>query len=53
MLQIFSPSLSAVNFVSGDFTEQKSKHDGCLNISDSIEVKRSGEIWELFQTMVN
>lgn len=52
MCKCFSPSLSALNFVSGDFIEQKCRHDGCFNISDS----RGEEKWtdfEIFQTIVD
>ena len=49
MLEVFSPSLSALNFVSGDFIEQKCRHNGCFNISDSIEVKRSGQTLKYFR----
>lgn len=35
MLQVFSPSLSAIHSVCGNFIEEKSRHDGCFNKHDS------------------
>ena len=48
MLQVFSPCLSALNFVSGDFIEQKCRHGGCFSISEGIEVKRNGQTLKYF-----